>query len=105
MFQPDYRNGCEKYDESDDNERFLRLDGKGTDMYMKHYKVLIEPIAESKNEKKGRKTDKKVKLVEREEERGLEIEMIVRRMLKKEVSNLEMRYFYQSNPTTRGYRK
>ena len=105
MFQPDYRNGCEKYDESDDNERFLRLDGKGTDMYMKHCKVLIEPIAESKSKKKGRKTDKKVKLVEREEERGLEIEMIVRRMLKKEVSNLEMRYFYQSNPTTRGYRK
>ena len=103
IFQPDYRSGCEKYDESGGNERFLRLDGKGIDMYMKHCKVLIEPIAESKNKKKGRKTDKKVKLAEREEERDLEIEMIVRRMLKKEVSKLEMRCFYKSNPTTRGY--
>ena len=35
---------------------------------MKHCKVLIKPIAESKDKKKGMKTDKVV-YVEREEER------------------------------------
>ena len=38
---------------------------------MKHCKVLIEPIAESKD-KEGMKTDKKVVHVEREEERDPE---------------------------------
>ena len=47
-FQPDSRNGCEKYNDSDD-EWFLGFDEKGKDIYMKHCKVLIEPIAESKH--------------------------------------------------------
>ena len=55
-FQPDNRNGCEKYNDSDDDEWFLRFDDKGKDVYMKHCKVLIEPIAESKHKKKGMKT-------------------------------------------------
>ena len=45
---------------------------------MKHCKVLIEPIAESKNKRKGTKTDKKVVHVEREEERDPEAEMMVK---------------------------
>ena len=53
-------------------------------MYMKHYKVLIEPIAESKHKKKGMKTDNKVAHVEREEERYPEVEMMVRRWIMKE---------------------
>ena len=48
-------------------------------MYMKHCKVLIEPIEKSKDKKKGTKTDKKVVHVEREEERDLEVEMMERR--------------------------
>ena len=46
---------------------------------MKHCKVLIQPIAESKDKKKGTKTDKKVVHVETEEERDPEAEMMVRR--------------------------
>ena len=35
-FQPDNRNGCEKYNDSDDDEWFLGFDEKGKDVYMKH---------------------------------------------------------------------
>ena len=62
-------------------------------MYMKHCKVLIEPIAESKNKKKGTKTDKKVVNTENEEERDSEVEMMVRRRWTKEVNKLVMRCF------------
>ena len=72
---------------------------------MKHCKVLIEPIAESKDKKKGTKTDKKVVHVEGEEERDLEVEMMERRRWTKEVNKLVMRCFYQSDPIRRGYRK
>ena len=51
-FQPDNRNSCEKYNDSDDNEWFYGFDEKGKDVYMKHCKVLIEPIAESEDKKK-----------------------------------------------------
>ena len=40
---------------------------------MKHCKVLIEPIAERKDKKKGTKTNKKVAHVEREKERTLRL--------------------------------
>ena len=40
-------------------------------MYVKHCKVLIDPIAESKDKKKGRKTYKKVIHVETEVDRQL----------------------------------
>ena len=43
--------------------------------------------------------------VEREEERNLEVEMMVRRRWTKEVNKLMMRCFYQSDPTRRGYQK
>ena len=46
---------------------------------MKLCKLLIEPIAESKDKKKGMKNDNKVVHVEREEERDPEVEMMVRR--------------------------
>ena len=45
---------------------------------MKHCKVLIETTAESKNEKKGMKTDNKVVHMEKEEVRDPEVEMMVR---------------------------
>ena len=77
-FQRDNRNGCDKYNDSDDNEWFLGFDEKGNDVYMKHCKVLIEPIAEIKDKKRGTKTDKKMVHVEREEERDPEVEMMVR---------------------------
>ena len=48
-FQPDNLNGCEKYNDSDDNEWFLGFDEKEKDMHMKYCKVLTEPIAESKD--------------------------------------------------------
>ena len=64
----------EKRNDSDDNEWFLGFDEKGNDVYMKHYKVLIEPI-----EDRYTKTDNKVIYVEREEERDPDIEMMVRR--------------------------
>ena len=51
------------------------------------------------------KTDKKVVHVEKEEERDLEVKMMVRRRRAKEVNKLEMRCFYQSDPNRRGYRK
>ena len=51
------------------------------------------------------KTDKKVVHVEKEEERDLEVKMMVRRRRTKEVNKLVMRCFYQSDPTRRGYRK
>ena len=78
-FQPNNRNGCEKCNDSDDNEWFLGFDEKGKDVYMKHCKVLIEPIPESKHKKKGLKTDNKVMHVEREEDRDPEVEVMVRR--------------------------
>ena len=37
----------------------VRRVSKGNDVYRKHYKVLIEPIAEIKDKKKGTKKDKK----------------------------------------------
>ena len=40
---------------------------------MKHFKSLLEPIAEIKSKKKGTKKDKKVLHVEREEERLLRL--------------------------------
>ena len=70
---------------------------------MKLCKVLIEPIAESKDKKKGMKNDNKVVHVEREEERDPEVEMMVRRWWAKEENKLVMRYFYQSDPTRSGY--
>ena len=33
--RPDNRNGCEKYNDSDDDECFLGFDEKGNDVYMK----------------------------------------------------------------------
>ena len=68
---------------------------------MKHCKVLIERIAESKNKKKGMKTDNKEVHLERDDERDPEVEMMVRRRWTKEENRLVMRYFYQSDPTTR----
>ena len=67
---------------------------------MKHCKVLIERIAESKNKKKGMKTDNKEVHLERDDERDPEVEMMVRRWTKEE-NRLVMRCFYQSDPTTR----
>ena len=72
---------------------------------MKHCKVLIEPIAESKHKKKGTKTDNIVVHVEKEEERDAAVEMMVRRRWTKEENKLVMRCFYQSDLTRRGYRK
>ena len=40
---------------------------------------MIEPIAESKDKKKGKKTDKKVVHVKRTEERDFAVEIMVRR--------------------------
>ena len=54
-------------------------------MYMKHCKVLIKAVAESKDKRKCTKTDNKVVHVEREEERHPEVEMMVRRRWKGEV--------------------
>ena len=62
----------------------LGLGEKGKDVYIKHCKVLIDPIAESKNKKKGMKTDNKVVHVEKKEERNPEVEMIVRKRWTKE---------------------
>ena len=45
---------------------------------MKHCKVLIEPMVECKDKKKGM-IDKKLLHVEREKERDREVEMMVRR--------------------------
>lgn len=58
-----------KYSDSNDDEWLLRFDKKGNDVYRKHSKVLIEPIAEGKDKKKGRKTNQ-VLHVEREEGGG-----------------------------------
>ena len=66
---------------------------------MKHCKTLTEPIAESKDEKKCTKTDKKEVPVEKKEERNPDIEMMMRRRWTKKVSILVMRCFYQSDPT------
>ena len=71
---------------------------------MKHCKVSIEPIAQSKDKKKGMKTDSKVVHVEREEGRDPEVEMMVKRWTKEE-NKLVMRCFCQSDPTRRGCRK
>ena len=95
-FQPDNRNGCEKYNDSDDDEWFLGFDEKVKDVYIIHCKVLIEPTAESKDKKKGMKADNKVVHVEREEERDPEVEMMVRWRWIKEENKLMMRWFYQS---------
>ena len=75
-FLPDNRNGCEKNNDSDEDECFLGFDKKGNGVYMKHCKFLIAPIAESKDKKKVTNTDYKVVHVEWEEE------MMVRRRLK-----------------------
>ena len=99
-FQLDNRSGCEKYNDSYDDEWFLGFDEKGIDVYMKHCKVFIEHI-----EDKYKKTENKVVHVEREEERDREVKMMVRRRLTKEVRKLVMRCFYQRDPTRRGYRK
>ena len=72
---------------------------------MKHCKVLIEPIAESKHKEKGTKTDNKVVHVEKEEERDSEVEVMVKRRWTKEGNKLVTRCFYQSDPTRRGYQK
>ena len=75
-------------------------------MYMKHCKILLEPIAQKKDKKKGTKTDKKVVHVEREDQRDPEVEILVTTRWTKEVSKLVMRCFYQSDPIIiRGYRK
>ena len=71
---------------------------------MKHCKVSIEPIAQSKDKKKGMKTDSKEVHVEREEGRDPEVEMMVKRWTKEE-NKLVMRCFCQSDPTRRGCRK
>ena len=60
------KNDCEKYHHSDDDEWCLGFDKRGTDIYMKYCKVLVEPIVESKDKKKRTKTNKKVVHVERE---------------------------------------
>ena len=104
-FQPDNRNGCEKYKDSEDNEWFLGFDEKGNDAYKKLSTVLIEPMAESKDKQKGTKADKKVVHVEREEERDPGVEMMVRRRWTNEVNELVMRCFYQDDLTRRGCRK
>ena len=90
-FHPDKGNGCEKYDDSDDDEWFLGFDEKGNDEYMKHCKVLIEPIAEKKNKKKGTMTNNKVVHVEREEVRDPEVDMLIRRRQTKEANKLVMK--------------
>ena len=66
---------------------------------------MIEPIAESKDKKKGTKTDKKLVHVEREEERNPEAEMMMKRRWTKEVKKLVIKCFYQSDPTRRVYQK
>ena len=104
-FQPDNLNDCEKYNDSDDDEWFLGFDEKEKDMHMKYCKVLIEPIAESKDKKKGMKTDNKVVHVEREEVRDTELEMMVKGGWTKEENKLVMRCFYESDSTRRRYRK
>ena len=43
-FEPDNRNGCEKYNDSDDSEWFLGFDDKGNDLYMKHWKVYADHL-------------------------------------------------------------
>ena len=43
-FQPNNRNGCEKYNDSHDDEWFLGFDEKRNDVYMKQCKVFIESI-------------------------------------------------------------
>ena len=68
---------------------------------MKHRKVLIETISESKDKKKGAKTDKKVVHVEREGERDPEVEMMLRRRWTMEINKLVMRCFYQCDPNRR----
>ena len=65
--------------------------------YMKNCKVLIEPIAENKQKKKGTKTDNKIVHVKREEERDPEVQMMVRRRWTKEENKLVMRCFYRSD--------
>ena len=102
-FQPDNGNGCEKYSDSNEDEWFLGFDKKGNNVYMKHCKVLIELIAESKDKEKGTRTYKKVVNMESEEERDPEVEMMVKRRWKRKVNKLVIRCFYQSDPTIRGY--
>ena len=81
--------------------QFLGFDKKRNGIYMKHCKVLIEPIAENKDKNKGIKTGKKVVHMEREEERDPEVEMMVRKSWTKEINKLVMICFYQSDPTRR----
>ena len=93
-FQPDNRHGYEKYNDSNGDESFLGFDEKGSNVYMKHCNVLIEPTAKSRDKKKGTKTDKKEVHEEREEERDSEVEMIVRRKWTKKVNKLVMNCSY-----------
>ena len=66
-------------------------------MYIKHCKFLIEPAVESKDNKKGTKTNSKVVHMEREKERDPDPE--VRKRWTKEEKKLVMRCFYQNDPT------
>ena len=75
----------------------LRVCKKANDVYMKHGKILIESIAESKDKNKGGKTGKKAVQVEREEERDPEVEMMVRKRRTKEENIPVMRCLHQSN--------
>ena len=72
-------------------------------MYIKHCKILIEPAVESKDNKKGTKTNSKVVHVEREKERDPDPE--VRKRWTKEENKLVMRCFYQNDPTRGVYWK
>ena len=72
---------------------------------MKHCKVLIEHITDSKDKKKCTKNDKNVVYVERGEERDPEVEMMARTTRTNEENKLVMRCFCQSDPTRRGCRK
>ena len=51
---------------------------------MKHHKVLIKPITESKGKKKGAKTDEKVGHVEMKEKRDRQFKKMGRRRWTKE---------------------
>ena len=72
-------------------------------MYMKHCKVLIEHITDSKDKKKCIKNDKDVVYVERGEERDPEVEMMARTTRTNEENKLVMRCFCQSKHTRGEY--
>ena len=74
-------------------------------MYMKHCKVLIEHITDSKDKKKCIKNDKNVVYVERGEERDPEVEMMARTTRTNKENKLVMRCFCQSEHTRGEYQK